>query len=130
MKTTLLIAFSMLISNCFAQQKTTTTTVKNDNMSVNISETKTNYEFHSTYNKDKTNKVLAYMDNTIAKGSSSRFKNMQVDAQMTLDNGASLYIRSYPGKLDLKLDKRKNSAEIYARFKNMCEGLKDLIQKK
>lgn len=120
----------MLISNCFAQQKTTTTTVKNDDMFVSISETKTNYEFHSTYNKDKTNQVLAYMDNTIAKGSSSRFKNMQVDAQMTLDNGASFYIRSYPGKLDLKLDKRKNSAEIYARFKNMCEGLKDLIQKK
>ena len=120
----------MLIGSCFAQQKTTTTTVKNDNNTVTITDNNTQYEFHSSFNKDLTPKVLDYMDNTIAKGSSTRFRNMQVDAQMTLDNHASFYIKSYPGKLDLKFDKRKNSAELYARFKSMCEGLKDIIQKK
>ena len=130
MKTKLLIVCSLLISTGFAQQKTTTTTIKNDNNMVSISENGSRYEFHSVYNNNLTGKVLAYMDNTIARGSSTRFKNMQVDAQMTLDNHASFYIKSYPGKPDLKLDKRKNSVEIYTRFKSMCEGLRDLIQKK
>jgi hypothetical protein len=127
MKFKLLIMLGMLVSISFAQQKTTTNSVKSDKVSVTLTESEDRYELKAAYDEALTDKVRAYMNNTIAKGTSTNFKNTEVDAEMTLDNHASFYISSHPGKLSLKLDKRKNSAEIYKRFKEMCEGIKNLI---
>lgn len=129
MKTKLFIAFILLVGTCFAQEKTTTTVVKNDNVVVLISDNKTCYEFSSEFDADKTSKVMAYMDDHL-KGSGISFKNTQADADLTLNNKMTFHMKSSPGKLAFKFDKRKNSAEFYQQFKEMCEGIKDLIQKK
>jgi hypothetical protein len=130
MKFKLLIAFCVLAGTILAQQRTITKSVKSDNVSVTLTENETRYELKATYDEALTDKVRAYMNNTIAKGTSTNFKNTEVDADMVLDNHASFYISSHPGKLNLKLDKRKNSAEIYKRFKDMCEGIRNIVTKK
>jgi hypothetical protein len=130
MKFKLLIALCMLVSTSFAQQKTTTNSVKSDNVSVTLTENDNTYELKADFDKALTNKVRSYMNKTVAKGTTTNFENTEVDAQMTLDNHASFYINSHPGKLNLKLDKRKNSAEIYKRFKEMCEGIKTILTQK
>jgi hypothetical protein len=130
MKFKLLMALCMLVITSFAQQKTTTNSVKNENLSVTVTEDETRYELKASFDKALTDKVRAYMNSTIAKGTGTNFKNTEVDAEMTLDNHASFYINSHPGKLNLKFDKRKNSAEIYKRFKEMCEGIRNILTKK
>ncbi|NNU33643.1 hypothetical protein HK413_04860 [Mucilaginibacter sp. S1162] len=127
MKTKLLIAFCLLVSTTFAQTKTET--VKNESNSVTLTENDKTYELSASYNADLDKKIYDYMDDQISDGG-VKFRNTRVDAQMTLDNKMSFYAKNSPGKLVLKLDKRKNSADIYKRFKSMCEGIRDIIQKK
>jgi hypothetical protein len=130
MKFKLLIALCLALNIAYAQTKTTSNGVKSDNLEITVTEDDNSIEYKSRFNPDLTDKVRAYLNNTLAKGSSTNFKNTEVDAEMKLDNGAFFYINSHPGKLLIKLDKRKNSAEVYKRFKDMCEGLKKIIENK
>jgi hypothetical protein len=55
------------------------------------------------------------------------FVNSEIDATLTLQDQTTFYVRSYPGELELKLDKEKNSYEAYERVKKMCEGIKSVV---
>jgi hypothetical protein len=129
MKFKFLIALCLLVSIGFAQ-KTTTNTVKSDKTSVTVTEDDKSYAVSAEYNPELTNKINKCLDEGIAKGTSFSFKNAKLDATMTLDNSISFYAKTSPGKLILKFDKRKNSTELYNRFKKMVEEIKDIVQKK
>jgi hypothetical protein len=126
MKYNFLIALCLLIGNCYAKGKTNT---NYDKTSVTITEDGKSYELSAIYDEALTTKVQKYMDDFIGEGSKFSFKNIQTDAVLTLDNKLTFYMKSSPGKLILKFDKRKNSIELYNRFKKMCEGIRDIIQK-
>lgn len=130
MKFKFLIALCLLVSTGFAQTKTTTNTVKNDKTSVSITEDDKSYELTAKYNEELTDKVNRCLDEGIAKGAKFSFKNTRLDAVMTLDNSITFYAKNSPGKLILKFDKRKNSTELYNRFKKTCEEIRDIVQKK
>ena len=40
-----------------------------------------------------------------------------------------IYIKKYPGRIEIKLDKDENSYEAYHRIKSMCEGMKKVLTK-
>jgi hypothetical protein len=101
---------------------------RGDNTSVKISENDKRYELEAQYNKSKTRKVQEYMTESLS-GTGFKFTNTQLDATLTLTGGITFYIKSHDGELVLKFDKRKNNKEDYTKFKKMCEGLKDLVQK-
>lgn len=130
MKFKFLIALCLLVSTGFAQTKTTTNAVKSGKTSVSITEDNKNYEFSAKYDEELTDRVNKYLDEGIAKGAKFSFKNAQLDAVMTLDNGITFYAKNSPGKLILKLDKRKNSTELYNRFKKTCEEISNIVQRK
>lgn len=98
------------------------------NTAVKISDSNKNYDFEAKYKHDKTRKVQEYMTESLS-GTGFKFTNTQLDAKLSLTGGINFYIKSYDGELVLKFDKRKNSKEDYDRFKKMCEGIKDLVQK-
>ncbi|WP_429376792.1 hypothetical protein [Mucilaginibacter sp. UYCu711] len=128
MKFKFLIALCLLVSTSFAQK--TTNSVKSDATSVSLTEDHNSYELSAKYNEELTDKVNKCLDEGLAKGTDFSFKNTRLDAVMTLDNGVTFYAKNSPGKLILKLDKRKNSTELYNRFKKMCEEVSAIVQKK
>ncbi len=130
MKFKLLIALCLVLNIACAQKKTTSNSVKSDNLEITVTEDDNSFEYKSRFNPDLTDKVRNYLSKTLAKGSSTGFSNTEVDAEMKLDNGVFFYISLHPGKLRIKLDKRKNSAEIYKRFKADCDGLKKIMENK
>ena len=95
---------------------------------VTISESNSIYKFSSKFDKAKTKQLQRYMTESL-KGTDFKFTNTQLDAELTLTGGINFYIRSRDGELAMKFDKRKNKPEDYTRFKHMCEGLRDIIQK-
>lgn len=118
---TLCILFSIMLINASAKAQT-----KQSNLSISVSDSPKTYEFSAEFDADKMPKVLGYMDGHL-KGTGISFKNTQADADLTLDNKMTFHMKSSPGKLAFKFDKRKNSAEFYKQFKEMCEGLKTVI---
>jgi hypothetical protein len=130
MKFKFLIALCLLVTVGFAQTKRTTNTIKSDKTFVTLTEDDNSYELSAKYNEELTDKVNKYLDEGLAKGAKFSFKNTRLDAVMTLDNGITFYAKNSPGKLILKFDKRKNSTELYNRFKKMCEEIRDIVQKK
>jgi hypothetical protein len=127
MKINLLIAFCLLLNIGFAGAKTGNYA---DKTSVTITETENSCQLTALFNEAETKKIQNYMDDYLTRGTGCSFKNVQSDADITLDSKITFYMKTGVGKLILKLDKRKNSAELYNRFKKMCEGIRDIIQKK
>lgn len=124
MKTILYALLSFIFINTANAQST------ESKSSVSITDSDHKYEFSASYNSELDKQVQGYMNDQIGNENNFSFKNTRVDATMTLDNKITFYIKNSPGKLILKLDKRKNSTELYNQFKKMCEGIRDLIQKK
>ena len=55
------------------------------------------------------------------------FVNSRIDGTIALDDHTTFYIKKYPGKLEIKLNKDENSDEAYERVKSMCNGIKKLL---
>jgi len=98
------------------------------NTSVKISETGNAYELKAKYDKAKTRQVQEYMTESL-KGTGFKFTNTQLDAKLTLTGGINFHIKSYDGELALKFDKKSNTADDFARFKKMCDGIRDIVGK-
>lgn len=123
MKFNFLIAFCLLLSTGFASPRNS---VRIDKTEVTITEDNGNYKMVAAFNPEKTLKVQKYMDECFTSSHFS-FKNTEADADITLDDKTTFYMRSAPGRLTLKIDRKKNTAEVYARFKKMCQGIKGII---
>ena len=99
-----------------------------DKTSVYINEDGKTYEFVAVYPARDQNALVSYMDKSL--DVSTSLKNTVTDAELTLDNKYTFYMKQRPGELKLKFDKRKNTPQAYQKLKQMCEGLKDLINHK
>ena len=63
----------------------------------------------------------------IGRSSNMSFANTRINGQLTLNDNMTFYINKYPGYLEIKLDKRKNSYESYQQMKQMFEGIKKAV---
>ena len=97
-------------------------------IAVTISESDNIYQLKTKYDKAKTRSVQEYMTQSLRE-TGFKFTNTQLDASLALTGGINFYIKSNDGGLVLKFDKRKNKAEDFTRFKKMCEGIREIIQK-
>ena len=125
MKSTFLIIKFCLALICFTGLKN----LSAGQIFVKITETDNTYELKTIYDPAKSKQVTAYMDKSITGYNDLSFKNAQLDADITLDSKITFYVKSHPGELVLKFDKRKNNTSDYAKFKKMCEGIKAIIEK-
>ena len=85
------------------------------------------YEMTAKFNPDKTAAVERWLDKELPGGNMS-FANTEIDADITLDNQATFYMKKSPGFLNIKLDKEKNSDEIYRKIRSVCEGINDVVR--
>lgn len=126
MKAKYLLFATVLILTVFGS--TNYASAQDKKSDVSISESDNIYKFNSKYDKAKTRDVQEYMTESL-KETDFKFTNTQLDAQVVLTGGINFYIRSYDGELVLKFDKKKNTADHFAQFKKMCEGIRDIIRK-
>lgn len=98
--------------------------VDDNNTSLTVRESDQYFLMKAHFNKSKTRNVEEYMDNRIGKAGNMSFVNSQIDGTLSLDDHTTFYIKKYPGFLEIKLDKNRNSGEAYLKIKSMCEGIK------
>lgn len=98
------------------------------NINISISESKNIYKMSAHFAKSKTRAVHEFMDKKLGYPNNVSFVNSEIDATLTLQDQTVFYVRSYPGELEIKLDKEKNSYEAYHRVKEMCEGIKEVVK--
>jgi hypothetical protein len=115
-----------LIFTCFTNA--TVVIAQEGKASVKIIETGNVYQFKARYDKAKTKRVQEYMTESL-KSTGFKFTNTQLDAKLALTGGINFYIKSYGGELEMKFDKRKNTANDFTTFKKMCGGIKDIVEK-
>jgi len=98
-----------------------------DKNTVTITDSERYYELSALYSKAKTRGIQQYINDCITGRNDISFINAQLDAEITLDSKMSFHIKSYPGVLELKFDKRRNNTNDYTKFKKMCEGIKTIV---
>jgi hypothetical protein len=101
----------------------------NGNINLYFKDSDHYYSMNAHFSKNKTRAVEEYMDRRIGRRSKVSFVNSQIDGTISLDDHTIFYIKKYPGRIIIKLDKDENSYEAYYRVKAMCEGLKTVLTK-
>jgi hypothetical protein len=98
-----------------------------DNTSITITENDDTYTFSASFNKSNTGTVERYINTSIKPNSLAGSENDYFDASTSLIDKTTFHIKESPGKLEIKLDKRKNSNASYFRIRKMCDGIKELL---
>lgn len=101
--------------------------VFNHNISISVSEDEDTYAFSASYDKSNTGKVERYINRCISPNQLGKSGNDYIDANTSLPDNTRFYIKEYPGKLKIILDRKKNSTASYYRIKKMCEGVQGLL---
>ncbi len=101
-----------------------------DNISISVNESDDQYRLSAEYPEKQTRKVQRYLDDYLEPSGNMSFVNAEIDATMKLDNSMTFHIKSSPGTLRIKFDKRKNSADAYRRMKKLGDELKTLLTEK
>ena len=81
----------------------------------------------ASYEKKKAHRVQQFLNRCLEHNNYTSFGNTRVDATITLDDRTTFYMRSFPGKLKIKLDKTENSEESYYKMKDICEDIKNIL---
>lgn len=115
---------------CFVSFTKTSYVSTLDRTSFSVKESDYTYELSAEYNPDKTRKVQNYLDDHLRQRGDMSFRNAEIDATMTLNDKTIFYIKSSPGTLRIKFDKRRNSGKALARFKKLGEELRELLAEK
>jgi hypothetical protein len=80
------------------------------------------------FQESQTKTVEEYMDDKIGRRSHVSFANTRIDGRIGLDDHTTFFIKKFPGHLRIELDKYKNSASSYREIKELCEGIKEVLQ--
>jgi len=85
------------------------------------------YEMTAKFNPDKTDEVDRYLDKELPSGNMS-FVNTKMNADVTLDDKTTFYIKKSPGYLNIKFDKEKNSDEAFVKVKSVLERIGEVVR--
>src|SRR5215217_2469894 len=97
---------------------------------ITVSEDNNVYRMTAKFDANKTKGIQDYIDQCLEKHGHISFVNSRTDASITLHDKTTFYIKSKPGNLEIKLNKKENAVSSYNKIKKMCEGVKSIIQKK
>jgi len=101
--------------------------LNNHDINIKIRESGHYYTMRACYDRNETRRVEEYMNSRIGRRGNMSFTNSRIDGTLGFDDHTTFYIRKYPGYLELKFDKNKNSRESYYTVKAMCEGIKKVV---
>jgi hypothetical protein len=91
-------------------------------LSIRVKETDDSYSFYASYAKFNTGRLQHFMNKTLH---TNQFASgSRLSSFITLEDNTHFYIRTQPGNLYLKLDKRSNDEQSYLRIKRLGEEIK------
>lgn len=94
-------------------------------ISIRVKETDDSYSLYASYAKFNTGRLQHFMSKSLH---TDRFASgSRLNTFITLDDNTRFYIRTQPGNLYLKLDKRNNDEESYLRIKRLGEEIKQKL---
>ena len=96
------------------------------NTSISISDSYDEYEMTASYQKRKTNKVQRFLNECWEDNSTISFRR-RVDGMVILNDRTKFYLHSYPGELEIRIDKNENSPEACLKIKDICEDIKEFL---
>ena len=85
------------------------------------------YEMTAKFNPYKTDEVDRYLDKELPSGDMS-FVKTEMDGEITLDDKTTFSIKKYPGYLNIKFDKEKNSEEAFKKVKGVLDGINEVVR--
>ncbi|MEO8171861.1 MAG: hypothetical protein ABI581_02215 [Sediminibacterium sp.] len=91
-------------------------------VSIRVKETGRIYEIKASYAKNKTYRIQRFINQELH--TSNVFSNARMDGDITLDDRSNFYVKAYPGRLVIRMDRRENDPEAYYRIKSLGEKLK------
>lgn len=101
-----------------------------DNIKISRTETVDGFTFTAGFNKTKSPKIQAYIDEYLKPAGDFSLKNTEIDATITLNDKSTFYLKTTPGELKIVVEKDETSASNYFKLKIMCESLSDVIREK
>lgn len=113
-----LILTTIVLSGCLFSHEHSNTTVA-------VQDSDDWYRFSAHYDKRKTKRVQHYMD--VALNAPHTFVNADMDANITLKDQLSLYVKAHPGILQIRFNKRDNGDDAYLKLKRLEEGIKAIL---
>lgn len=91
-------------------------------ISIRVKETDDSYSLYASYDRLNSRRLQHFMNKSLH---TNRFSgNSSLNSYITLEDNTSFYIKTRPGNLYLKLDKRNNDEESYLRIKKLGEEIK------
>ena len=121
-KQILIIAAGLLIisssSSCFHRHHSN---------SLTISDSRDEIELDASYDKSKSRKIQRLLDIELGDHSDASFKHEYIDERITLDDQTRFYLRLFPGRLKIRLDKSENPDESCERIRTLCDDIKVML---
>ena len=97
-------------------------------LDVSISESGSSYKMQAYYNRNKTGAVQRFINREIQPSGLYQSEDDYFDVHTELSDRTRFYIKSSPGKIIIKINKRENSYASYMRVKNICEGVANILK--
>ena len=95
--------------------------------SVTISDSRDEFRLCASYDRNKMHKLQRLLEEDLGEDNSRSFRHSRIDGDITLDEGTTFYMHSYPGELNITIDKDENSPESVQRIREACEDIKYLL---
>ena len=99
------------------------------NTSITFNENDHYYSMKAWFSTNRARDVEYFMDERIGSQSDMSFVNTRLNGQLSFNDHTSFYIKKYPGYLQIKLNKDRNSDNSYLLIRDMCQGIKSLLAK-
>ena len=80
------------------------------------------------FHENRTRDVEEYLDEKIGRRSNTSFVNTRIDGSIGLNDRTNFLMKKFPGHIEIKLDKRKNSMKSYTEIKSLCEGMQEVLR--
>lgn len=91
-------------------------------ISIRVKETDDSYSLYASYARLNSSRMQHFLNKSLH---TNRFSgNTPLNSFITLEDNTSFYIKTRPGNLYLKLDKRNNDEQGYIRIKRLGEEIK------
>ncbi len=98
------------------------------NLDVSITDSYQTYKLQAYYDEDKTAMVQRYINRQMEPNGLFESTDDYFDVTTELKDRTRFYIKASPGRLIIKINKRENSYQSYARVKNICEGVAGILK--
>ena len=95
---------------------------------VTISDDDDEYEMYASYDVKKTRRIQRLLDRELNIDLGRSGRNTHVDANITLDDKTTFYMRAFPGQLRISFDKNENSDESWEKIQDVCEEIKEALE--